>query len=124
MESTLEQFESLISESMDELPDQLQHVENLAIIVEEEPDQSQRNRLHLFDGQLLFGLYEGVPLPARGGRSPMIPDKITLFKKPIEHICTNMSELKAQIKHTLWHELGHYYGLDHGMIHKLEQKGH
>lgn len=114
------EFEQMITRAMDELPNQLAHVDNMAIIVEPEPSQEQREQLHLHNGSLLFGLYEGVPLPGRGGGTKLLPDKITLFQKPIEAICNTKEELQAQIKRTLWHELAHYYGLDHKRIYELE----
>jgi predicted Zn-dependent protease with MMP-like domain len=92
----------------------------MAIVVEQEPTPEQRQQLHLHDGALLFGLYEGVPLPQRNGVSKLLPDKITLFQKPIEAIVSDHHELQKHIKHTLWHELAHYYGLDHKRIHELE----
>lgn len=117
---TDEEFQRMITKAMDELSKQLVHLENVAILVEDEPSSEQRQLLHLHDGTLLFGLYEGVPLPRRGGTKPMLPDKITLFKHPIEAICQNREQVQEQIKRTLWHELAHYYGLDHKRINELQ----
>lgn len=117
-----EEFAALIAESMDELPaEHMAAVRNVAIVYADEPTPEQREQLRLRNGESLFGLYEGVPLPQRQGTTPYLPDKITIFKRPIlEHVQT-IAELKAQIKHTVWHELAHYFGLDHPAIYDLER---
>jgi predicted Zn-dependent protease with MMP-like domain len=118
-----EQFSALIAEVMDELPKaHMEAVKNVAIVYEDEPSSEQRVKLQLRHDQSLFGLYEGVPLPKRGGMTNFGPDKITIFKHPMLHYASTYPELRAQIKHTLWHEIAHYFGLDHGQIHALEQK--
>lgn len=124
MEISDEQFEQLINESMDELPQEyIKRLNNIAVVYEDEPTSEQRQKLRLRCDQSLFGLYEGVPLTKRGaGYNLVLPDKITIFKYPMLHIANNLGELKKQVKHTLWHEIAHYYGLDHDRIHALENK--
>jgi predicted Zn-dependent protease with MMP-like domain len=118
---TDEEFDALISRALDDLPEKYtSRLQNVLITYEDEPSLEQRERLKLRCNQSLFGLYEGVPLPARGGREPLLPDKITLFKIPMV-MHTNSSEtLYEQVRHTLWHEMAHYFGLDHKRIHELE----
>ena len=116
-----ERFEELINQAMDELPqERIKRLENVAIVFEDEPNDYQREKLKLRSGQTLFGLYEGVPLTRRGNYGMVLPDKITLFKLPIQRYSHSLSQLKAQIKKTLWHEIAHYYGLDHDRISDLE----
>ncbi len=115
-----EQFGEIIETAAGSLPGQFAHVENVAIVVEDEPSPEQRQQLKLQCNQTLFGLYEGVPLSRRQGTLKMLPDKITLFKKPLEASVQNLDELQRAVRHTLWHEIGHYYGLDHTRIHELE----
>lgn len=123
LELSDEQFAALIAEVMDEMPQEhMEAVKNVAIVYEDEPTDAQREELALRGDQTLLGLYEGVPLPRRGGRTHFPPDKITIFKKPALIRSRNLAELRAGIKHTVWHELAHYFGLDHGQIRKLEQK--
>ncbi len=119
-----EQFDALITECMDELPKAyVEKLDNVAITFDDEPTPAQREKLRLRCHQTLYGLYEGVPRTERGaGYNMMLPDKITIFKKPIEHSARNPAELKEQVKNTLWHEIGHHYGLNHDRIHKLEEK--
>lgn len=121
-----DEFDQLITTAMDELPEAyVSQLDNVAITFENEPSPEQRVKLRLRCNQTLYGLYEGVPMTQRGSNySFVLPDKITIFKKPIEHTSGSMNELKAQIKNTLWHEIGHHYGLDHDRIHHLEDKMH
>lgn len=124
MEISDEQFEKLINESMDELPQQyITGLKNVAITFEDMPTELQRQKQKLGPHQTLLGLYEGIPLTKRNSNySLVLPDKITLFKLPILAASRDLASLKAQVKHTLWHEIAHYYGLDHDRIHGLENK--
>jgi predicted Zn-dependent protease with MMP-like domain len=71
--------------------------------------------------ETLYGLYEGIPLARRQGITSYPPDKITIFKLPLEHDAVSVEDLRTKIHHTLWHEIAHYFGLDHAQIHKLER---
>lgn len=117
-----DEFDRLISQAMDELPQEyIVGLENVAIIYADEPDEQQAQKIGLTHEKLLLGLYEGIPLPKRGGGySFVLPDKITLFKKPILAVSRDEKHLFEQIKRTLWHEIAHYYGLDHKRIHELQ----
>lgn len=117
-------FSVLISQAMDELPQEyIEGLNNVAVTYEDDPSAEQRVKLKLRGRETLFGLYEGIPLTKRSGNySGVLPDRITLFKNPMLHSSRDMNDLKRQIKHTLWHEIAHYYGLDHDRIHELEDK--
>ena len=119
-----EQFDALITRAMDELPQEyISGLQNVAIVMADEPDAVQREKLKLRHDHLLLGLYEGVPRTARtGNEAGILPDKITLFKYPILAVSRSDDELFEQVKRTLWHEIAHYYGLDHDRIHHLETK--
>jgi predicted Zn-dependent protease with MMP-like domain len=115
------QFDEIVSLAIDAIPPLYQkHLDNVAFIVEDEPSPQQMQQLKLFRGELLFGLYEGVPLPQRQGTTKLLPDKITIFKNPALMVSRNLEELREHIRHTVWHEVAHYYGLDHKRIHELE----
>lgn len=121
-----EQFSSMISEVMDELPQQyIEGLKNVVVTYEDDPTPEQRLKQGLTKHQTLYGLYEGVPLTKRGiGYNMVLPDRITIFKNPIRHNSSDMTSLRAQVKHTLWHEIAHFYGLDHDRIHKIEHNWH
>ena len=124
MTTTDEQFDAMITKAMDELPQEyIKGLKNVVIIFEEHPSEEQRRKQNLQVWQTLFGLYEGIPLTLRGGTpNGMLPDKITLFKGPLENASETVGQLQEQIKRTLWHEIAHYYGLGHDRIHELEDK--
>lgn len=122
MQTSDTEFEQLMADAHDSLPgEHAQSLKNVAIVWQAEPTADQRVQLELRNDQTLLGLYEGVPLSARQGMTRVLPDKITLFKGPLERRSINLLTLKEQIRHTLWHEIGHYYGLNHDRISELER---
>lgn len=117
------EFERIVSEAIDSIPPLYQkHLNNVAFLVEDEPSPLQREQLKLAAGGSLFGLYEGLPLPQRGGATKLLPDKITIFKKPLEFVSHDLADLRERVRHTIWHEVAHYYGLDHRRIYELEDR--
>jgi predicted Zn-dependent protease with MMP-like domain len=123
IEVTDEEYEKLVGEGIDAIPKLYKsHLQNVAFLVEDDPAPQQRIQLHLYPNETLYGLYEGVPLPQRGGATKLLPDKITLFKNPMLRSTNNIGELKELLRHTIWHEVAHYYGLNHARIHELERK--
>ena len=123
MELSDQQFDALITRAMDELPQEyIRGLQNVAIVMADEPDEAQKRKLKLRHDHLLLGLYEGVPRTARtGNEAGLLPDKITLFKYPILTVSRDDDGLFEQVKRTLWHEIAHYYGLDHDRIDYLEK---
>jgi predicted Zn-dependent protease with MMP-like domain len=117
-------FEAIIAEAIDLLPEEVsKRMNNVAVVWENEPNIYQRKKLLLRSNQTLFGLYEGIPLTARNNNYSMVlPDKITIFKNPICSNTDNLEELKIEVGKTLWHEVAHHFGLDHNRIDKLELK--
>lgn len=121
-----EKFDILITRAMNELPQTyIMGLENVAIVMSDEPSDEQRQKMRLDKNKLLLGLYEGIPLPRRGaGYSFVLPDKITLFKNQLLAYSSDESSLFENIKRTLWHEIAHYYGLNHDNIDKLQKSQH
>jgi predicted Zn-dependent protease with MMP-like domain len=111
-------FEELVADALDEVPDELAlEMENVAVVVEDWPSRTQREGRR---GTLL-GLYEGVPLTARGPvtYAGVMPDKITIFRGPLCARARDEAELAAQVRVTVLHEVGHYFGLDDERLHEL-----
>ncbi len=111
-----EEFERMTQEIFDSLPAQFQqNMENVSVIVEDEPTKEILVRMGIRSTETLFGLYEGIPLNRRGtwyGMNAVVPDKISLYKQSIERSAGNETELRARIQHVLIHEIAHYYGMD------------
>ena len=126
MHVTDEQFEGLVEQAVAAIPARFaNHLENVAFLVAPEPTPEQLEAggaWHGDEGETLLGLYEGIPLPERdGGYNMVLPDTITVFKRPHELTARDLAELRDEVHQTVWHEVAHYFGLDHGQIGALER---
>ena len=124
MQVTDQQFDTLITRAMDELPQvYIEGLDNVAIVQADEPTAEQKQKMKLDRNHLLLGLYEGIPLTHRGaGYTFVLPDKITLFKNQLLAVSRSEADFFEHIKRTLWHEIAHFYGLDHDRMDELEAK--
>jgi predicted Zn-dependent protease with MMP-like domain len=107
-----EQFEQLVIDELDALPDDMiDGLDNVIFVTEDRPE----------DGSLdLLGLYDGVALTERGQYGfGELPDRIILFREPLLAVCETIDELKDEIHVTLVHEIAHFYGLNDEQLHKL-----
>jgi len=119
-----ESFEKLVEGGIGLIPKEfLAKLDNVAIVVEDEPNKEQLKKLKLGKGYLLFGLYEGVPQTKRGPHYGMtLPDKITIFQKSIEQFAQSEEQIKQIVKDTVWHEIAHHFGSDEKRIKQAELK--
>ena len=103
-------FDDHVRAALDELPPHIASaLENVAVVVEDEnPDDPD-----------LLGLYHGVPLPERGDMAGALPDKISIYRVPLEETFSDPRELQDEIRITVLHELAHYFGLDEDRIAEL-----
>jgi predicted Zn-dependent protease with MMP-like domain len=117
-----EKFEQLVAEAIENLPKELkEHLENIDIVVADEPTPEQRRQNGIGRGKTLLGLYEGIPLTKRTyGYTGVMPDKITIFQKPIEAISRSNARLIEEIQHVVRHEIAHHFGIDDD---RLEEMG-
>jgi predicted Zn-dependent protease with MMP-like domain len=116
-------FEDMVHNALAALPkSHREKINNVAIVIEDEPSPEQRQALRLRGDQTLFGLYQGVPLNARMGQTKILPDKITIFQIPLQQASFSHQELQSRVARTIWHEVAHYYGLNHTQIYKLEDE--
>jgi len=103
-------FDDHVRAALDELPPELARaLQNVAVVVEDEHPEDPD----------LFGLYHGVPLPERGDMSGQLPDKISIYRIPLEESFPDPRELREEIRITVLHELAHYFGLDEDRIAEL-----
>ena len=112
LELTAEEFEKVVVDELDELPDEMvDGLENLVFVVEDRPE----------DGTLdLLGEYQGVALTERDRYGfGELPDRIVLFREPLLAICDDLDELRDEIHVTLVHEIAHFYGIDDDELHRL-----
>lgn len=119
-----EHFEELAERALETLPEEYRsYFTNITIIVEDYPNKEEARHLNT-KKELLLGLFSGVPHPKKGGFFTIpypLPDKITLFQKNIESICSTEKELIEQIQATLIHEVGHYFGLSERDLREYEE---
>lgn len=113
-------FRAVIEETLRGVPAELrQAVDNLEFLLAEWPTPEQLGSVGLEDDDLLFGLYEGTPLPDRENDVPVLPDIITLFWGPLLEACETEEELREEIRKTILHELAHYFGFDEDRLDEL-----
>jgi predicted Zn-dependent protease with MMP-like domain len=122
------EFSKLVALGVEALPLRLrQKIENIAIVISDEPTQEQLRVNDVSSGETLLGLYEGVPLTARGeyyGTGMVLPDKITIFKLPIiVEACGDAEKMEKIVRDTVWHEIAHHFGYDDDAIEKRESLG-
>ncbi|MFA6285097.1 MAG: metallopeptidase family protein [Parcubacteria group bacterium] len=115
MKISKKQFEKWVTEAVDSVPEKFQdRIHNLAFFVENRPtrEQLKKARLQGRKDVFLLGLYEGYYQSKRLNVGPVFPDRITIFKKPIESLSRTEEELKNQIFKTVRHEIAHHFGSD------------
>jgi predicted Zn-dependent protease with MMP-like domain len=108
-----EEFDGVIQDAIQELPEQfLEHLDEVLIDVMDVPDREMLHEVRASRHGLL-GLYRGVPLPERSvNQAVEMPARIILFKRNIERACRSRDEMIEQIRITLLHEIGHHFGFD------------
>ncbi len=113
MRLTAQQFEQLVVEAIDSLPEAIAaRLHNVEVVVEAWPSHAQLGAAGVPPGQTLLGLYEGVPLTGRGSHySLVLPDKITIFSGPIEQMCASEEQVRHTVAHTVVHEFAHFFGI-------------
>jgi predicted Zn-dependent protease with MMP-like domain len=103
-------FEEHVRSALDALPPGIAAaLENVAVVVRD---------VHPTDPDL-FGIYEGTPLPERGDMAGALPDRIAIYRRPLEEEFPDPDELEREIRITVLHELGHYFGLDEDRLAEL-----
>lgn len=118
-----EVYEQLVQETLDSLPDDLRsQLRNVAIVIEDRPTRRQLSDAGVQPPQTLFGLYQGIPQTGRGAwYGNVLPDKITIFRKPIEAYCRTWDEFVRTVRQTVLHEIGHHFGLSESRLRDIER---
>jgi predicted Zn-dependent protease with MMP-like domain len=119
-----ERFEWLVFKAVDDLPDEFrERMDNIDIVVQDEPTSRQLAQAGLNRGETLLGLYEGVPLTHRSRHYGMVPpDKITIFQKPIEERCRGDSQIQRELQRVVKHEIAHHFGIGDARLDQIERK--
>ena len=110
-------FERLVAKALRELPpDFRDRLDNVEILIKDEPDPTDLAEAGLGPGSTLFGLYHGIPLTERVNYGSTLPDRITLFQRPIERACRSNWQIRREVRQTVWHELAHHFGISDDRI--------
>lgn len=119
----IEKFAELVEEALRLLPQEfLDRLENVQIDIEAWPTRADLEAAGLRPGDkyALLGLYHGVPLTNRGAYYAALPDRITIYQKPIEAVAGPDEEaIRQQVARTVIHEIGHYYGIEEKRLREL-----
>jgi predicted Zn-dependent protease with MMP-like domain len=121
---TQEEFNRLVEAALHDIPRRFRdEMKNIAIVVEDEPSPDILEEMEIEPPDSLYGLYQGTPLTERGwGHGNALPDRITLYRRPIEEDSEDREDVIVCIAETLIHEIGHYFGLSEEEIEEIEEK--
>ena len=121
---TMQEFEELVEKAIADLPEGFKKkIENLAVVVEDYPSDEILLQLRLKSKKSLLGLYQGVPITKRNSNyCNVLPDKITIFKKPIELLNQKEEDIKNTIRQVVIHEIGHYFGMNEKDLEQIEKE--
>ena len=116
------EFEQIVIDAVAGMPAEFKEMlENIDICIQDWPSSKQLKSVGLHDKHDLLGLYEGTPRTHRDQNYNLVlPDKITIFQKPLEAQCPSTKVLKEEIVRTVKHEIAHYFGLDDERLDEIE----
>jgi predicted Zn-dependent protease with MMP-like domain len=119
---TRRQFEAVVDRALRKLPRVFREkLANIAVVVEDWPDDETLADMGIEPPDTLYGLYRGVDLPRRDSAyGNVLPDTITIYQGPIEEDCQDPDEMTDLVRETVVHEIGHYFGLDDETMHRIE----
>ncbi len=121
---TRSEFEEQVLRALRSIPRRFRDaMQNIAIVVEDEPGRALLREMEIEPPDSLFGLYQGTPLTERRwDHGNSLPDRILLFQGPHEREAESHADLVASIAETLIHEIGHYFGLSEEEIEEIEER--
>ena len=113
-------FESALAAAIEALPEPYpRELASVAIVIEDSPTPEQAEVAGTPDGWL-YGLYEGVPATEWGADWVALPNKISLFRLPLEADFPDPADLEEEVRITVMHELAHHAGIDDERLHELD----
>ena len=121
---TRDRFTKIVEEALRGIPRRFRDaMQNVAVVVEDEPSPDLLEALDMDPGDTLFGLYHGIPLTQRGASyGNTLPDRISIYQRPIEDACEDEADIRECVVETVIHEFGHYFGLTEPEIEEIERK--
>jgi len=116
-----EEFERVVEEAIESIPPGFdQYLDEIAIDIEDMPDQAICDEVGVRDRRHLLGLYRGTPLTRRQVEQPYrYPERIVIYQRNIERQCRSRRQMVQQIRKTVLHEIGHHFGLNERQLREL-----
>ena len=107
-------FDQIVEAAFRSIPARFRaRMQNVAVVVEDEPSPPHFRRSRTPQSSTLLGLYEGRPLRYRSVSEGFnLPDRITIFQGPHERMARNREDLERLVEQTLWHEIAHHFGMN------------
>ena len=113
-------FERVVADVVARIPPPFDRaLDEVAIVIEDEPDERQRRENELEPENTMYGLYEGVPRTDYGADWAAAPNRITLFRLPLQEDFPDPRDLEAEVRMTVLHELAHHLGIDDDRLDEL-----
>ncbi len=118
-----ERFEELVAQAVNDLPEEfLERLDNVDVVVQDQPSPGQLRHSHLGRNETLLGLYEGVPITERHSDYGLVPpDKITIFQKPVEAVARGEDGIRREVQDVVKHEIAHHFGISDERLDELEE---
>ena len=110
---TRDQFETLVIEAIQALPQLFrERLDNVDIVVEDWADTRTLRQAGVRHPAELLGFYSGIPQTKRTHNYGLVlPDKISVYQRPIEMRCTTVEQVRDMIGHVVRHEIAHHFGI-------------
>jgi predicted Zn-dependent protease with MMP-like domain len=113
-------FERLVERALAGIPSPFREsLREVAIVIDDEPSPTQRAENDLAPDDMLYGLYEGVPRTEYGADWAAVPNRITLFRLPLEEDFPDPDDLAHEVRITVIHELAHHLGIEEDRLGEL-----
>ena len=107
------EFQLAVLDAMESLPDHIkERLDNVDVVVDDWPSKEDMEYAGIEDPHQLFGIYHGLPLTERSHYDMVLPDRIAIFRRPLEAACDTRAELASEIRITVLHEIAHHFGID------------
>ena len=118
------EFEQHVADALASIPRRFRKaMQNIAIVVEDEPSPALLAEMGIEPPDTLLGLYQGIPLTERSwGYGNALPDRVLIFQGPHERAAEDEDDLVVAIGETLIHEIGHYFGMSEEQIEEIEER--
>ena len=120
MKLTASEFEKLVEDGLTLIPEEIRsRINNVQIVIEDEPSDELLDELGVPPDETLFGLYTGVPLTERTLEYSALPDRIIIFRRPLLEEFDNPPAIRREVTRTVIHEVAHHFGIDEERLAEL-----